>query len=116
MIDREKFESNYAYFGKEVLIQIIDIFLTEYDERIAALAKYISERDFDKIRFAAHSLKGAIANFMASEPAALAGKLEEMAENKQSAELDEVFSGLAVATKAFYNELTEYRKDLQSGL
>ncbi len=114
MIDREKFESNFVYYGKEVIVQIIDIFLDEFDGRMANLSKNVSERDFNNIKFNAHSLKGTIANFMDPESVALARRLEEMAMNMQVEELDEVMSNLLLASGSLVMELLEYRRVLST--
>lgn len=64
MIDRPKFNENFQYFEKEIIVEIIDIFESEYEDRFKALRENISIRDFNQLKFHAHSLKGVIANFM----------------------------------------------------
>ncbi len=82
MVNKQNFYETYQYFDKSVIVEIIDIFISEYAERFEKLSKNISDRDFQKMRFNAHSLKGVIANFSAPEPLELVRSFE-----KESAEL-----------------------------
>ena len=43
MIDRQKLNQNFQYFDKETIIEIIDIFFTEYPERVVKIEKNIKE-------------------------------------------------------------------------
>lgn len=77
MVNKQNFYETYQYFDKSVIIEIIDIFISEYAERFEKLSKNIAERDFQKMRFNAHSLKGVIANFSAPEPLELVRSFEK---------------------------------------
>lgn len=77
MVNKQNFYETYQYFDKSVIVEIIDIFISEYAERFEKLSKNITDRDFQKMRFNAHSLKGVIANFSAPEPLELVRSFEK---------------------------------------
>ncbi len=113
MIDRQKFNENFQYFEKDIIVEIIDIFESEYDERFTSLRDNIVQRDFNKLKFNAHSLKGVIANFMDPVTIDLSRRLDEKAKNKEEAGLDGLFEELKsksdelrVALQTIKSELT----------
>lgn len=112
MIDRKKFDENFQYFDKEIIIEIIDIFFSEFDERFEKLSKNVSDRDFVQLKFNAHSLKGVIANFMDPVTIDLSRKLDEVAKNQESAGLDDLYRDLFENTKKLYQELTVIKREL----
>lgn len=65
MVNKQVFIDTYQYFDKEVILEIIDIFIDECPDRLTTLEQNIREANFDKLRFNAHSLKGVVANFSA---------------------------------------------------
>jgi len=77
MVNKQNFYETYQYFDKSVIVEIIDIFISEYTERFEKLSQNITDRDFQKMRFNAHSLKGVIANFSAPEPLELVRSFEK---------------------------------------
>jgi hypothetical protein len=88
MINWEEFNNAYAYYGNELVIQIIELFVNgdenenppapSYDERISSITNAIAQKDYPGIKFHAHSLKGVVANFYDPETKELAGILEWM--------------------------------------
>lgn len=69
----------YGYFDKEVLIEIIDIFMNEYPGRFEKLIAEAHKKNFSELRFDAHWLKGTVANFCAPIAKEKAYNLEKMA-------------------------------------
>ncbi len=84
MVNKQVFLETYHYFDKSVIIEIIDIFLDEYQGKLEKLYNDVKARDFTGLRFTAHNLKGVVANFSAPS-------LLEMVKNfeKSAAELVE---------------------------
>jgi len=114
MIDRGKMNENFQYFDKEIVVEIIDIFASEFDNRFENLQKNISEKDFIQLKFNAHSLKGVIANFMDPVTIEFSKKLDEMAKNKEEAGLKELYEGLYAASRNLLEELMVMKKELTS--
>jgi len=114
MIDRIKFEENFQYFEKDIIVEIIDIFESEYQERFTNIEKNINEKDFVQLKFNAHSLKGVVANFMDPATVELSRKLDEFAKNKEEDGLRELYTRLKASCDALREELRQIRKDLTS--
>jgi HPt (histidine-containing phosphotransfer) domain-containing protein len=104
MVNKQNFYETYQFFDKSVIIEIIDIFISEYAERFEKLNKNIAERDFQNMRFNAHSLKGVIANFSAPVP------LEMIRAYEKSAALLLDNNGLGFNEAQLVSELEEIRK------
>ncbi len=111
MIDRERFKENFVYLDKEVVVEIIDIFLGEYKERLTNLQKNITEHDFTRLKFNAHSLKGVIANFMDPATIELSRVLDEQAKHEDNNGLLELFDDLKKGTESLVVELNDLKKD-----
>lgn len=79
MVNKQNFYETYQFFDKSVIIEIIDIFISEYAERFEKLSKNIDDRDFQNMRFNAHSLKGVVANFSAPVPLEMIRSFEKSA-------------------------------------
>ena len=112
MIDRERFGENFIYLDKEVVIEIIDIFLSEYNERLAAIQKNITEQDFPGLKFNAHSLKGVIANFMDPVSIELSRTLDDQAKHENNNGLQELYYNLKREIESLAKELQEIKADL----
>lgn len=79
MINKQEFLDTYGYFDKQVLIEIIDIFMDEFPGRIEKLLQEATEKNFPDLRFDAHWLKGTVANFCAPVAKEKAYELEKLA-------------------------------------
>jgi hypothetical protein len=122
MVNKQNFYETYQFFDKSVIIEIIDIFISEYAERFEKLNKNIVERDFQNMRFNAHSLKGVIANFSAPVPLEMIRAYEKSAalmfenegngfdEARMISELEEIRK----ATKIMADQLNEIKEEMIS--
>jgi len=110
MIDKKQFLENFQYFDNDVILEIINIFIDEYPERMETLRKNIDEKDSDQIKFNAHSLKGVVANFVAPEVQELARQLEMKGANKDMEDVEVLFKELKEKTGLVIEEL-EVLKD-----
>ncbi|NQV02467.1 MAG: Hpt domain-containing protein [Bacteroidia bacterium] len=114
MIDRKRFNENFSYLDKEVVVEIIDIFLDEYVKRFIDLMKNIDDQDFDKLRFNAHSLKGVVANFMDPVTIELSKTLDDKAKDKDSTGLQELYDELKKDSEFLAEELRELKTEFTS--
>jgi HPt (histidine-containing phosphotransfer) domain-containing protein len=114
MIDLENFNENFKYYGNDVVVQIIDMFVEDHQEDLKMIGQNISNKDFLSLRFNAHHLKGSIANFMDAEATELTRKLEEMGENKTEEGLAETYAELQVTAQILLKELLYHRKKITS--
>jgi len=63
----------------ELMREIIDLFLADYPERVAALYAALDRRDAPEVRLQAHSLKGSAGAIGAGQLAAAAAAVESLA-------------------------------------
>ena len=109
VINKEKFQENFKHFDKELIVEIIDMFINEHPDRMTQIKKNIEELDMETLKFNAHSLKGVIANFMAELPKLHAKTLEEKAKLDDHNGLDEDYENLYKSTTKLLNNLKEIR-------
>ncbi len=111
VIDKTQFTETFQYFDNEIVVEIIDIFLNEYPERIEALKKSIDDTDYDNLKFNSHSIKGVIANFVAPDVEQQAKELELMGSEKNMDGAQELFEAFKVSSAELVNELREIKED-----
>lgn len=111
LINNQSFNESFSYFDKEIVVEIIDIFLNEYEDRLSAIKKCIDETDFPGLKFHAHSLKGVVANFSAPSVQALAKQLEDKGTNSQNDNLTEDFGELDTLVRQMIEELKVLREN-----
>jgi two-component system sensor histidine kinase/response regulator len=87
IVNRNLFIDNFHYFDKEVTLEILDMFFTEYPERLEKLKRYIASGDLESTRITAHSLKGVISNFSAPSVVEVIRKIEEDSRNQKAENL-----------------------------
>ncbi len=105
MIDKKQFLENFQYFDNEVVLEIINIFIDEYPERMETLRKNIDDKDFEQLKFNAHSLKGVVANFVAPEVQELARQLEMKGAGKDIENVEPLYAELKEKTVLVVSEL-----------
>lgn len=110
MINKENFRNNFQYFDKSVVLQVLDIFLSEYQDRFNELEKNVSELDFKAIDNNAHSFKSNVA-YMSEELHELARILEFKGKEQDSSDLRESFDNLKSATLLIIDDVIELRKE-----
>jgi len=111
VIDRAAFLDTFQYFDKEIVVEIIDIFIGEYPERMKALKKDIETLDFGALKFDGHSMKGVIANFVAEKPQQLAKELEMKGTEQDWTDLYRIYAELEIAVDALLEDLKELRPE-----
>lgn len=112
MIDWQKYNETFQWYGKDVEIELIEMLQNEFEDRMAKITKNVAERDFEQLKFNTHSLKGSIANYHAEEPIILARELEAKAKEGISDGIDELCRNLLVSTKTLLDELLAHRQEL----
>jgi CheY-like chemotaxis protein len=92
IIDRAELMARMG--GDEGLLRrLIDMFLVNYPKQLAELQDAVRQRDVESVRRRAHTLRGALSLFAASEAADAAHRLEKSAEFGGRA-IDEAFRAL----------------------
>lgn len=116
MIDKEKFTNYYKAFDNEVVLEIIDMFIEEFPERFEKLKTNVEDRDYEKLQFNAHSLKGVIANFTYSEPHKYAKDLEDATKAINSEDKSDVTEDTAISIKETFIKLESATKRMLEDL
>jgi len=110
-IHTTQFRDNFQYFDKEIVFEIINIFINEYPDRIKAISESIESLDYDAIKFNCHSIKGVVANFIAPDVEQLARELEIMGTNQESEGMKEKFEDFKNTSAAMLDELIELKEE-----
>jgi len=77
---------------KELLLELLDIFVSDYLEKAKLIREAVSSDDFEQIKSIAHSLKGASGNISAKKLRESFVKLEELGKNSDTSGADELLS------------------------
>lgn len=109
VIDKQLFEDTFQYFDNEIVVEIIDIFLNEYLDRLKTIKESIKVSDFEKIKFSGHSLKGVVSNFAAPTVQAVAKKIEDQGTTGEDVNLANDFIELEKLTLELADDLKEIR-------
>jgi HPt (histidine-containing phosphotransfer) domain-containing protein len=111
MIDRATFNANYEIFDKEIVKEIIEIYIQEYPDRMVNLQKNIEEKDLESLYKNAHSLKGVTANFFDKDTEDLARQLEIKGKEGDDSGLEELYAQLKETSEKLVDELKELIKE-----
>lgn len=79
---------------QELLVDMIEIFLEDYPNQIAAIREALAGNHADDLSNAAHALKGSVGNFGARRSFLAAQNLEQIARDRKSAEYQAAFDTL----------------------
>jgi len=107
MIDKATFASNYEIFDKEIVKEIIEIYIQEYPDRMVKLEKDIQENDLESLYKDAHSMKGVTANFFDKDTEEIARQLEAKGRAEDSSGIAELFEQLKETSSKLIDELQE---------
>jgi CheY-like chemotaxis protein len=111
IIDKSLFVENFHYFDKETVLEIIDLYFSEYPERIQKLETQITASDLTDARNTAHGLKGVISNFAAPALLDLIRRIEEDCRNGISENLQSMFNEFTRLGEIMIEELKVIRAD-----
>jgi len=112
MIDWPTFNENYQYFPKAVIVELIDIFTSEFQARLIVLEKNIEDADFTSLKFNAHSYKSFISVYWDLKATDYACQLLALANEQENAGMMEVMAHLKSTSERLSEELTTHRKTL----
>ncbi len=108
MINEESFRNHFSHFDKDIVVEIIDIFIEEYDDRMEKISGFIAKHDLEALRKAAHAFKGVIGNF---ETDCKAYQHIEAIENETRDLIEEVNNGRVLSEEEeneFYHDLLQH--------
>lgn len=109
IINPETFNETFQYFDKEIIVEIIDIFINEYPERIEKISTAIATDNFLDLKFHAHSMKGVVANFSVPDLQTVARDLEMAGANADKSNVEALFEELKSKSQLLLEDLVEIR-------
>jgi HPt (histidine-containing phosphotransfer) domain-containing protein len=112
MIDWNKYNDTFQWYGEDVEIELIGVYQEEFENRMLKIAQNVAERDFEQLKFNTHSLKGTISNYHDPEPVALALELELRAKESNPEGIDELLEQLKVSAGSLLEALIAHRNRL----
>ncbi len=110
MIDYEVFDMTYSDFGPEMINEIIDIYISEHEDRFKILAQNIADGDLESMGKNAHSLKGSTAVLYDNDVADLARQLEFKGKENDASGIQELFEKLHKDTNRLIEDLKDLKK------
>lgn len=93
VFDAEKFKEQVAY-DRELLIEIIDLFLSEQLTQISEMREAAAAGDFDRLYLTAHTIKGSLASLHAGVGRQRAEELEAVARARNAEQCEQLISAL----------------------
>lgn len=111
MIDKTTFAANYEIFDREIVKEIIEIYIDEYPDRMIKIKQNIQESDLESLYKNAHSLKGVTANFFDNDTEEIARIMEAKGKENDSSGLEELYEQLIVTSGKLIEELKELAKE-----
>jgi two-component system, sensor histidine kinase and response regulator len=96
--------------NEELLEQITPIFLEDCPKQMAAIGKAIRNGNGEKIRFAAHALKGSVGNFRATRAVELAQRVEDAGKADNVSAAQELLPALEQEITRVQDELRKLLK------
>jgi len=94
----------------ELLFELFDIFEQDYAVKRKALGEYAEQKNFEKIRDVAHSLKGASGNISAKPLFHSFFQLEKLAEKKEMKGIPELLLDVDQQFTELMAEISELKK------
>jgi HPt (histidine-containing phosphotransfer) domain-containing protein len=95
--------------GEDFVREMIELFLENAPKQMEAARNGIREGDLEAVRRAVHSLKSSAGNFGAAEVPELAGRIEQLAADRQAAPIPAKFAALEAAFAQVRARLEERR-------
>lgn len=97
---------------KDLLLELLDIFLMDFKEKRKSLQVAIADNNCDQIHSIAHSLKGATGNISAKPLRALFFKLEDMGKTNKPTGAKDVLKNIDLEFARFEIRVEEIKNEL----
>jgi HPt (histidine-containing phosphotransfer) domain-containing protein len=95
---------------EELARQLVSLFLTEYPQMVSTVRESVASGSADRIRRAAHALKGSVSNFTDGAPTTTAFELEQIGRESRLSDAPAVLDRLQRDIDAFAAQLRAYEQ------
>ena len=96
---------------RELLLELLDIFIEDYPVKVNAIRAGIKENNFEKLRDATHSMKGASANISAKRLNSLFLQIEQIARLNTTDGMEDALKDLEQAFSDLKNYTAKLKQD-----
>lgn len=96
---------------KELLLELLDIFVEDFNQKRSLLESVITASDFEHIKSIAHSIKGASGNVSAKLVREVIIQIEEMAENNDVSKGAELLKTLDIEFAKLMTNIDELKTE-----
>lgn len=98
-----------------IYVKMGHMFIEQYPQLLDDVRQAYNEQDTDKLRMAAHSLKGVLGNLVADEPQNQALAVERLAKQEQSEHIEQPIELLETMVAQLAVEIGEFIEGLEEG-
>jgi len=99
---------------KDLLMELLDIFAEDYQEKIASLQKAVNNNNIEEIKSIAHSLKGASGNISAKRMRELFLSMEDTVKNSDMDGANKILEDLSKEYEALNSRINELKEEFKS--
>jgi len=97
---------------KELLLELLDIFIEDFDKKKKALQEAIEETNYEQIRNIAHSLKGATGNISAKDLRVIFTDMEEMGKKSDITGIEDLILSMSAQFEVLLGRIEEVKAEL----
>ena len=109
MIDKVKYQECFQYFDREVIIEVINLFLLDTPGLISTIRRNLAERDHNNLLVNVVKVKGSVINFCDPVATDIARHLEKAVHYQMWEDVGEILPKLEDSVGHLERELMEIR-------
>ena len=98
---------------RELLLELFDIFIEDYPGKLGAIKQATAKKDFEALRDAAHSMKGASGNLSAKKLYAHFLKVEQLAKTNNMDGMESLLAEIERAFSDFKDYAAKFKADFK---
>lgn len=97
---------------KELLLELLDIFVEDFEQKRVTLGEAITNKDFEVIGSIGHSVKGASGNISAKQLREVCIVMEEKGKSQDASGLEDLLSQMDKEYAILKERIVEVKKEL----
>ncbi len=113
-LDHDALDRLHKLGGRELATKIVDIFLTNAPQKLAAAVEGLKQGELEAVERAVHSLRSSAGNVGANHLAALAEQVEDRAEVGEAGGLDSLLDEMQAEFSGVKEALSKAVEGLES--
>ncbi len=109
---KEAFLAEYSAYGNEMISELLDTFLKDCPDKMAALQNAVDKRDLDAIAGLSHNLKGSVSVFFDDKAIELASQLEANGNAGDISEINLLLEKFIQTIRQLQHDLEEMKSSI----